>query len=201
VTAAGAQTEEEAVQPQDSLQVTEEETVPSSENPGGESEEGTADSPVMDEEEVQVPGQPGAVVTAFFEALRTGDGYMVSQLISEEGLESIDIMLNILKQNLDDDPEAVMSRLTGAGYTATADEVEDWSPMEYLTSTVELPVMKARYSIYRMEIGEYTVNGDRISVPLTFITSSGVELPFQAELVKVRDDWRISTFMGLSSFP
>lgn len=198
---AAAQTDGEPVQPQDSLQVTEEEPVSVSDAPGEESEDGTPDSPAEDGGEVRVPGQPSAVITAFFESLRTGDGYMVSQLISREGLERIEVMLDVLKRNLDDDPDAVMSRLSGAGYTATADEVEDWSPMEYLTATVELPVMKARYSMYSMEIGEYEVRGDRIIVPLTFTMSSGVELPFQAELVKVRNDWRVSDFMGLSSFP
>lgn len=216
VTTASGQTGEEASSPQDSLQVTEE-TGTSSDSPSDETSEDpaeetsespaeeTSDSPleetVEEAAEVRVPGQPTAVLTSFFEALKAGDSYMVSQLISEDGLEDIDVMLEILKENLDDDPETVMSRLAGAGYTATEDEVEDWSAMEYLTATVELSVMKARYSMYQMEIGEFTVSGDRIQIPLTFTTASGIQLPFQAELVKVRDDWRVSTFMGLNSFP
>jgi len=110
-------------------------------------------------------------------------------------------MLDILKENLDDDPETVMSRLSSAGYQATADQVDDWSPMEYLTATVVLPIMKARYSMYDMNIGDFTISGDRLQVPLVFTTASGVELPFEAELVKQRDDWKVTTFMGLSSFP
>ncbi|MBN2586969.1 MAG: hypothetical protein JXA64_02390 [Candidatus Fermentibacteraceae bacterium] len=217
LTAVQAQTGEDADSlqtPQDSLQVEEEtevvpeiagevtEEVPETPEDGAEVDPQTAEEvTVEDVEEVHVPGQPTAVLESFFQSLKEGDSYMVSQLISEEGLDNIDVMLEILKENLDDNPEAVMSRLSTAGYSATADEVEDWSPMEYLLATVELPVMKARYSMYEMRISDFTVTGDRLQVPMAFITSSGVELPFQAELVKVRNDWKVSTFMGLNSFP
>ena len=212
VSAALAQPDE-AVAPEDTLQVTEEtETIP--EVPA-ESTETAPDIPgeedpaypavteevTQAEEEPEIPSQPTAVLQAFFQALKTGDSYMISQLISEDGLESVDVMLDILKESLDRDSEGVMTRLSSAGYTATADEVEDWSAMEYLAATVELPVMKARYAMYEMQVSDFAVSGDRLSVPITFITASGVELPFQAEMVKVRDDWRVSTFMGLSSFP
>jgi len=191
VTAVHGQTEEDTASPQDSLEVTEEVEVPADTQP----------EPTEEPEEVRIPGQPTAVLESFFQALRTGDSLMVSALISDEGLESIGIMLDILKENLDDDPETVMSRLSSAGYQATADQVDDWSPMEYLTATVVLPIMKARYSMYDMNIGDFTISGDRLQVPLVFTTASGVELPFEAELVKQRDDWKVTTFMGLSSFP
>jgi hypothetical protein len=188
---------------QDSLQVTEvTEEVPETPEEGTEVDpQSTEEGTVEDVEEVHIPGQPTAVLESFFQSLRTGDSFMVSQLISEEGLDNIDVMLEILKENLDDNPDAVMSRLSAAGYSATAGEVEDWSPMEYLLATVELPVMKARYSMYEMRISDFTISGDRLQIPITFITASGVELPFQAELVKVRNDWKVSTFMGLNSFP
>lgn len=191
VTAVHGQTDEDIASPQDSLEVTEEVEVPADSQP----------EPTLEPEEVRIPGQPTAVLESFFQALRTGDSLMVSALISDEGLESIGIMLDILKENLDDDPETVMSRLSSAGYQATADQVDDWSPMDYLTATVVLPIMKARYSMYEMSIGDFTISGDRLKVPLVFTTASGVELPFEAELVRQRDDWKVSTFMGLSSFP
>lgn len=212
VTAAMAQPDE-AVAPEDSLQVTEEtEPIPEVPADSTETTPETAEEEVpvdpdvteevtVEDEEPVVPSQPTAVLQAFFQALRTGDSYMISQLISDDGLESVDVMLEILKESLDDDQEAVMTRLSSAGYSATADEVEDWSAMEYLMATVELPVMKSRYAMYEMQISDFAVSGDRLQVPITFITASGVELPFQAEMMKVRDNWKVSTFMGLSSFP
>ncbi len=205
-TAVHAQTGEDAdslQSLQDSLQVTEvtEEVPETPEELTEVDPQTTEEVTVEDVEEVHIPGQPTAVLESFFQSLKAGDSYMVSQLISEEGLENVDVILEILKENLDDNPDAVMSRLSAAGYSATADEVEDWSPMEYLLATVELPVMKARYSMYEIRISDFTVSGDRLQVPITFITASGVELPFQAELVKARNDWKVSTFMGLNSFP
>jgi hypothetical protein len=192
-----AQTDDETTAGEDSLQTVEDDQILEA-----ESEDSSAQ--VQDEDiqvEVQIPSQPTAVVEAFFQALKDGDSLMVSNLISEEGLENVNVMLEILKENLDDDPDAVMSRLASAGYTATANQVKDWSPMDYLTHTVVLPIMKARYAMYEMEIDDFPVNGDRLQVPITFINAAGVQMPFQAELVKERDDWRVSTFMGLNSFP
>jgi hypothetical protein len=214
VTAVLAQPDEETAPAEDSLQVDEEtgviqelpaegtETVTDvTEEVSAEDSEPTEEDQVEAETEVVIPGQPTAVLESFFLALKNGDSYMVSQLISQDGLEAVGVMLDALKENLDNDPDGVMARLTAAGYSATIDEVEDWSAIEYLSATVELPVMKARYAMYEMRVNDFSVNGDRLQVPITFITSSGVELPFQAEMVKVRNDWRVSTFMGLSSFP
>ncbi len=183
-----AQTEDGTISGEDSLQIAEETPI-------------TEDSSLADAGPLQVPSQPAPVLEAFFQALKSGDSLMVSELISDDGLEEISVMLEILKENLHDDPEAVMSRLSAAGYVATADEIKDWSPMEYLTHTVVLPVMKARYAMYEMEIGDFSNGGNELEVPLTFISSAGVQLPFQADLVKDRDDWKVSTFMGLNSFP
>lgn len=183
-----AQTDEIEDSPPDTLQTVEEDSIP-------------PDTAEAEEVEVQIPSQPSAVLQAFFGALSTGDSLMVSRLISPEGLEGIEVMLDILKENLDSDPEAVMSRFDAAGYTATADEVKRWSPMDYLKRTVALPIMTARYSGYEMRIGDYTIGDDRLQVPLVFVTASGVEIPHQAELVREREGWRVSTFMGMSSFP
>lgn len=187
-----AQTDEVEDSPQDTLQ-----TVEEGPNPPDTTEEAAAEP----EGEVQVPSQPTAVLEAYFGALSTGDSLMVSRLISQEGLEDIEVMLDILKENLDSDPEEVMSRLDAAGYTVTADEVKSWSSMDYLKRTVILPIMTARYSVYEMRIGEFAIGGDRLRVPMVFITASGVEIPYEAELVRERDGWRICRFMGMSSFP
>lgn len=186
-----SQTDEIEDSPQDTLQTVEDSI-------HTDTTDGTAEEP---EAEVQVPSQPTAVLEAFFGALSTGDSLMVSRLISGEGLEGIDVMLEILKENLDSDPEGVMSRLAAAGYTATADEVKRWSPMDYLKRTVVLPIMTSRYSVYEMRIREFAIGGDRLQVPVVFVTASGVEIPYEAELVRERDGWRIRRFMGMSSFP
>ena len=107
-------------------------------------------------------------------------------------------MLEILQENLDD---ATLSRLTTAGYTATADEIDDWSPMDYLTSTIVLPVMKARYSIYEMQIGDYSDRGNELVIPLVFSTASGLELSYESILKKEDNQWKVTSFMGLNSFP
>ncbi|MFO8183945.1 MAG: hypothetical protein R6U39_07195 [Candidatus Aegiribacteria sp.] len=187
-----AQTDEIEDSPQDTLQTVEEDSIPP------DTTDGTAEEA---ERELQIPSQPTAVLEAFFGALSTGDSLMVSRLVSAEGLEGIDVMLEILKENLESDPEGVMSRLAAAGYTATADEVKRWSPMDYLKRTVVLPIMTSRYSVYEMRIGEFAIGGDRLQVPVLFVTASGVEIPYDAELVRERDGWRICRFMGMRSFP
>ena len=147
---------------------------------------------------ITIPNDPTAVLEVFFESLKTGDTFMISELISSDGLDDIDIMLEILQENLDD---ATLSRLTTAGYTATADEIDHWSPMDYLTSTIELPVMKARYSIYEMQIGDYSDRGNELVIPLVFSTATGLELPYEATLRKENNQWKVTSFMGLNSFP
>ena len=153
--------------------------------------------PIEDETPL-IPNDPTAVLEVFFQALRTGDTLMISELISSDGLDDIDIMLEILQENLDD---ATLSRLSTAGYTATADEIDDWSPMDYLTSTIVLPVMKARYSIYEMQIGDFSDRGNELAIPLVFSTATGLELPYEAILRKEDNQWKVTSFMGLNSFP
>ncbi len=190
---------DEAVAPQDSLQVTEETEV--TETEVTETEIPEDDIPTEDVTATTVPNDPSSVVQEFFHSLKTGDSFMISQLISGDGLDEIDVMLEILKENLDNSEETTMSRLIAAGYTATADEIDDWSPMDYLTSTIVLPVMKARYSLYEIQIGDYSNHGSELIIPLLFITASGVELPYQAVLGKEDNQWKVTNFMGLNSFP
>ncbi len=181
--AAGVYTQpyEEVTLIPDSIEVTEEAEIP------------TEDMPSL-----TIPNDPSTVLQVFFQALKTGDRFMISQLISSKGLDEIDIMLEILKENLDN---ATLSRLTTAGYTATADEIDDWSPMDYLTCTIALPVMKSRYAFYEMRIGDYSNQGNKLIIPTVFTTASGVELSCQGVLLKEDNQWKVTNFMGLNSFP
>jgi len=193
-----AQPPEEEPASQDSLQVSEELEVTTP-----DSLEVIEDTEVPIEEDSQgmIPDDPSSVLQSFFLALKSGNSLMVSILISDDGLDEIEIMLDILKENLENSEETTMSRLTAAGYTASPDEIEDWSALEYFTSTIVLPVMKARYAIYEMQIGEYSEDSNELTIPLLFITSSGLELPFDALLSKEDNQWKVTSFMGLNSFP
>ncbi len=191
-----SQPEEEITQPPDSLQNTEPDSLQNTEPDSLVAEE--IEIPIEDVPPLTIPNDPAAVLEVFFGALKTGDTFMISELISSDGLDEIDIMLEILQENLDD---ATLSRLNTAGYTVTADEIEDWSPMEYLTSTIVLPVMKARYSIYEMQIGDYSDRGNELTIPVVFSTATGLELSYQAILRKEDNQWKVTNFMGLNSFP
>ncbi len=182
-----AQLDEEIYLLQDSPENTEPDSLPAEE----------IEIPIEDEIPL-IPNDPTGVLEVFFQALRTGDTFVISELISSDGLDDIDIMLEILQENLDD---ATLSRLTIAGYTVTADEIDHWSPMDYLTSTIALPVMKARYSIYEMQIGDYSDRGNELVIPLVFSTATGLELPYEAILRKDNNQWKVTSFMGLNSFP
>jgi len=215
-----AQPEDGFITPQDSLQISEEEVIPVEEEDIPVEEE---DIPVEEEvipveeevipveEEVSIqvedepveslPNDPSSVLQTFFQALKSGDDSVISQLISDDALDEIEVMLDILKENLDDSEETTMTRLIAAGYSASADEIDDWSSLDYLLNTVVLPVMKARYALYEMQIGEYAGSGDELVIPLVFITASGVELQFEAILIEDDNQWKVSNFIGLNSFP
>ncbi len=192
-----AQPDEVIVTPPDSLQNTESDSLANTE-PDSLLITEEIDIPIEYEAPLTIPNDPAAVLEVFFQSLKTGDSFMISQLISSDGIDEIDIMLEILQENLDD---ATLSRLNTAGYTATADEIDDWSALDYLTSTIVLPVMKARYSIYEMQIGEYSDDGNDLVIPLVFSTASGLELQYQAILRKDNNQWKVTNFMGLNSFP
>ena len=195
-----AQPVEDVPSLQDSLQITEQDPLQITEQDSLQIIEHAA-IPVEDVSAQVIPNDPSFILQQFFLALKEGNSFMLSQLISDDGLNEIDIMLDILKENIDDNEETTMSRLTAAGYTATADEIDDWSAMDYLKNTMVLPVMKARYSIYEMRIGEYPGNSDELVIPVIFSTASGLELSYNAVLVKDNNQWKVTNFMGLNSFP
>ena len=191
-------TEEETPPDTIDTSVTEEELLQPDED---ESSESVSEYSYYEDTSHLIPDNPTAVLEAFFEALKAGDGESVSSLVSSEALDNIDVMLDVLKESLDRDEELTMNRLAAAGYTATASDIDDWSTLEYLEFTLSLPIMIARYSMYEMEIGEYTLNGSNLDIPLTFVSSAGMELPFEVKLVREDDTWKVSNFMGFSSFP
>lgn len=199
------QPDEEPTQPDEEPTQPDEEATQPDEEPTQTDEEASSepDSEYTYYEHVSylIPDDPSIVLEEFYHALQSGNSEIVTYLISSDALESVDIMLDALKESIERDEELIMGRLTAAGYTATADEIDDWSALDYLTETVVLPVMKARYTLYEMQIEEYSNDGDDIVIPLLFISSTGLELPFEAELVREDDFWKVTTFMGLNAFP
>ncbi len=147
------------------------------------------------------PEEPEALLQTFFAALRAGEGETVVALASEELLESVGVMLDGLKESLEDDPDAVLSRLRSAGYSAGLEEMEDWTPEEYLAATVEVPYMTARYAVYEMSVESVEEGGRSAVASLVFTTAGGAEIPFEATLNRSDGLWWVSGFMGLSSFP
>lgn len=193
-----AQYEEEISQPPVDEITTEEEV---SQPDVDESSEPVTEYSYFEDTSSLIPDDPAIVLEVFYEALKSGDSESVAFLVSSEALDDIDVSLVILKESLDRDEELTMNRLVAAGYTATASEMDDWSALDYLKFTISLPMMSARYSMYEMQIGEYTIDGDDLVIPLMFTSSAGLELPFDVKLIREDDSWKISTFMGFNSFP
>lgn len=144
---------------------------------------------------------PDSSLVAFLLALQTGDSTSVDSLISEEALSNVQVLLNSLAATAESDPEGVTSRLTAAGYGVAADVVEDWDAREYLRRTVALPVMMARYVSCQMTLGEPSYDDDTVVFPVVMTMSGGFELETEAALVLEDGMWKVSTFMGLNSFP
>lgn len=144
---------------------------------------------------------PALTLDFFLQALKSGDSTSVDSLVSEEALSNVQAMLNSLEQSARSDPGGVTLRLTAAGYNSTADEIHDWDAREYLKRTVSLPVMMARYMSFEMVVGEPSYDRDRVRFPLTFTTSSDLTLETEAILDLEDDIWKVSSFMGLNSFP
>lgn len=141
------------------------------------------------------------VVSDFMSALQAGEGLAASEYFSSNALDQVDVMLVLIKQNLDNDPEAAMRRLNGVGYTIELDAAEDWETEEYLSATLSLPMMAARYAPYELEVNSIEVDGGDALVDMTFSTATGVEIPQQAVLIYEEDTWKVCSFMGITAFP
>ena len=142
-----------------------------------------------------------STVDNFMQALQTGDGSAASDMFSTQAMEQVGAMLVSIKQNLDRDPEAVLRRLNGAGYTIDLGAAENWDTKEYISATLSLPMITARYAPYELEISAVTLDGRSALVDMVFRTASGAEIPQQAVLVFENDGWMVTNFMGITAFP
>jgi hypothetical protein len=148
-----------------------------------------------------VVDDPTVPAGLLFDALRSGDSTAVDTLVSSEALGMVEDNLSALKDQIRSDPEATMIRLSSAGYSATADEIGDWSAEDYLKNTVVLPLMMARYAPYSMEITGQERDRNTAVLQVLFSTQAGVSMPSEVRLLRERGVWRVSSFMGLGSFP
>ena len=140
-------------------------------------------------------------VTSFMNALQTGDGIVASDLFSAQAMEQVEVMLVSIKQNLDRDPEATLRRLNGAGYSIDLAAAENWDIKEYISATLSLPMITARYAPYELEINAITLDDRSAIVDMIFRTANGTEIPQQAVLEFENDVWMITNFMGITAFP
>ncbi len=140
-------------------------------------------------------------VHQFMSALQTGDGPEAAEMFSIEALEQVDVMLVSIKQSLDRDPEATIRRLNGVGYSVELEVAEDWELEDYLSATLSLPMISARYAPYELEIDSVLIDGRSAVVEMIFLTSSGAEIPQQAVMAYEDDIWKITNFMGITAFP
>jgi hypothetical protein len=140
-------------------------------------------------------------IVEFMSTLQSGDGQAASQMFSEVALVQVEAMLNSIKQNLDREPEATINRLNGTGYSIDLENAENWETQDYLSATLSLPVITARYAPYEMEIDSVTVDGREAVIDLIFRTPAGVEIPQQAIMILENDIWRVASSMGITAFP
>lgn len=137
----------------------------------------------------------------FMYALQAGEGSVASEMFSTQALDQVEVMLVSIKHNLDSDPETTLRRLNGAGYTIELGAAEDWETEEYLSATLSLPMITARYAPYELEISSIAVDGRDAIVDMVFRTPTGVEIPQQAVMTYEDDRWKVSSFMGITAFP
>ncbi len=140
-------------------------------------------------------------VSDFMSALQAGEGAVASEFFSSDAMGQVEVMLVSVKHNLDSDPEAALRRLNGVGYAIELDVAEDWETREYLSATLSLPMMAARYAPYELEVDSIEVDGRDALVGMIFRTTTGVEIPQQAVMVYEEDTWKVTSFMGITAFP
>ena len=140
-------------------------------------------------------------VNDFMLALQAGDGPVSSEMFSNQAMDQVEVMLVSIKQSLDRDPEAVLRRLNSAGYSIELVVAEDWETREYLSATLSLPMIVARYAPYELEIVSVAVDGRNAVVDMIFSTATGVEIPQQAVMTYEDGNWKVTNFMGITAFP
>ena len=137
----------------------------------------------------------------FMAALQEGRGQDAAQMFSQSALSQVEAMLNTVKQSAGSDSEATVRRLQSAGYEIDEQGIRRWQVFDYLSQTLSLPMITARYLPYEMEVVSIEVSGRSASVELVFRTSTGTEIPQEALLSFENDSWRVSSFMGITAFP
>ncbi len=142
-----------------------------------------------------------AEINLFMEALKSGQGDVAASMFSAVAYETVDLMLGSLKRSYDDNPEVTLRRLSGSGYTIEAEQIEDWEKEAYLVATLSLPIISARYLPYEISIDTVQLDNREALVQMVFTTVSGVEIPQEAILNFEDENWKISSFMGITAFP
>ncbi len=142
-----------------------------------------------------------AGVEQFMDALQSGEGPVAAELFSTEAMAQVEAMLNTIKQSLRSDPEGTLRRLTSAGYQIELETARNWDPVDYLAQTLSLPMISARYIPYELRIDTVMVDRRRATVEMIFETASGAEIPQQALLDYEDDQWKVTSFMGITAFP
>ena len=140
-------------------------------------------------------------VNLFMEALKSGQGEIAAAMFSSSAYETVELMLGSLKQSYDDNPEVTLRRLSGSGYSIEAEQIEDWEKEAYLEATLSLPMISARYAPYEISIDTVQLDNREALVQMVFTTVTGVEIPQEAILIFEDDNWKISSFMGITAFP
>jgi hypothetical protein len=142
-----------------------------------------------------------STVSDFMLALKSGDGEVASAKFSVSALNHVEVMLVTVKQNLSQDPEGTMRHLSSVGYTIEPEAAEDWKTEDYLSATLSLPIMSARYKPYEIEIVKVSIDDRNAVVDIIFRTANGVEIPQEIVLSYEDSVWKISSFMGITAFP
>ncbi|MFO7627834.1 MAG: hypothetical protein R6V62_11300 [Candidatus Fermentibacteraceae bacterium] len=140
-------------------------------------------------------------VESFFAALQEARGEDAAALYSETAMLQVDLTFQSIREGIRRNDESVLLRLRTAGYQAESGDIRDWTTVEYLTQTIELPMMFGRYTPFTMTVDSIRVQGRRAEAFLTFENTAGIQMGQQAVFVQEDDLWLAESFMGMTSFP
>jgi hypothetical protein len=140
-------------------------------------------------------------VESFFAALREARGSDAASLYSSSAMDQVELTFDSIREGIEKEDESVLLRLGSAGYSAPPSEIRDWNAGEYLSATLELPIMSGRYTPLAMRVDSMDIQGRRALVFITFENRTGASFPQQAVLVREDDQWFVEAFLGMTSFP
>lgn len=142
-----------------------------------------------------------ATVESFFAALKEARGDDAAALYSETAMLQVDLTFQSIREGIRRNDESVLLRLRTAGYQAESGDIRGWTTSEYLTETLNLPIMFGRYTPFTMTVDSILVQGRQADVFLTFENAVGIQMGQQAVFVWENDLWLAESFMGMTSFP